>query len=83
MDQYICTRGEDDTFQLTDVRDVTSVVSCAVAVTTNAHYSTSSLILTDLSVVDLFQTMKYWRARFFLLPINSTATKRIMEGSDR
>ena len=43
--------------------------------------------VTDTSVYGCvclcLQTSKYWRARFFLLPCNSKATKRIIDGADR
>ncbi|XP_056008596.1 GATOR complex protein DEPDC5-like isoform X2 [Ostrea edulis] len=31
----------------------------------------------------LLDPLKYWRARFFLLPCNNPATKKIIEGNDR
>lgn len=31
----------------------------------------------------LIESLKYWRSRFFLLPCNNTATKKIIEGNDR
>ncbi|XP_050411212.1 GATOR complex protein Iml1 isoform X2 [Patella vulgata] len=32
---------------------------------------------------DLMESLKFWRSRFFLLPCNNSATKKIIEGSSR
>ncbi|KAK3094846.1 hypothetical protein FSP39_006992 [Pinctada imbricata] len=37
----------------------------------------------DYGLMELLQSLKFWRSRFFLLPCNNPATKKIIDGHDR